>query len=137
MIVRVAVREEAQIVHVSHDLLEHLEALLQQGKPAPATAFIVKAVTAFNTSRPRKEMKQYYKIAGRDSRGKVWKVRRLCVKVYAVQQPQARCTTCQTRGSDLRALPRPLLPPKVTHARMHARMHAHIYSRELCLHTGV
>lgn len=33
----VAVREEAHIVHVRHDLLEHLQALVQQGKPAQAT----------------------------------------------------------------------------------------------------
>lgn len=140
MKVRVAVEEEAHTVHVSHDLLEHLRALVQQGKPAQATACIVKAVTSFNLSRPSKEMKRYYKIAGRDFRGKVWKVRMLCVKVYAVQQPQPRCTACQTQ----RALPGPLLPPQglshthaLTHTYRQTETHTHTQRRDIHLHTSV
>lgn len=43
--IRIAVREEAHMLHVNNDTLEHLQALMQQGKPAQATVTVVKAVT--------------------------------------------------------------------------------------------
>lgn len=37
--------EESHMLHVSHDILEHLQAPVQQGKPAQAIITVIKAVT--------------------------------------------------------------------------------------------